>query len=499
MANRELRRRPRTLIVFLLDLLFHSDTSPLTRPCGSLSSFHPSPLGGRGTGVRGRSHHIPQVFIILALAALPLIAAKRNNPKSLSIIDYQGHLNPHFEKRVRKETRFIIVHSTESSLPSALRTLSRGRVRGGRYVTYGGHAHYLVARDGAIYRILDPKYWANHAGVSMWNGLSGLSDYSVGVELEGFHNVPFEEAQYSSLRLLLNMLKQRYHVADRDVLEHCRVAYSMPNRFHAENARGRKSDPGIDNFDRIKAGLMNEYAQDPDVVAGRVRGSPSITRSGGQAVIQAEEETEEEEEASEAAGARPAPLLLHTGETAWRVAGAQYNSATTVYTFPNGAVFRGSEIKDWSDVPVGTEVRLGVPLEKIEGLTDVGVNKVKKIASLHGTEVIVPEVTTTLTPWKIANVLQDSAITFYVFPDGTVHAGETCRNTSSIPLGSKVLVAYRQIRRPQTRDKLGEDLGEIYLDPRTLYLFPDRSLKSGDQIQDFSTLPTRMIVFAKIE
>jgi hypothetical protein len=333
----------------------------------------------------------------------------------------------------------------------------------------------------------------------MWNGLSGLSDYSVGVELEGFHNVPFEEAQYSSLRLLLNLLKQRYHVADRDVLEHYRVAYSIPNRFHTVNARGRKSDPGMDNFDRIKAGLMDEYAQDPDVLAGRVGGSPSLMRSGGQAVMQAEDEAEEEEEASEVAGAHPAPLLLHTGETAWRVAGAQYNSATTVYTFPNGAVFRGSEIKDWSDVPVGTEVLLGVSMEKIEGVAEVGVSRVKKVASLHGTEVIVPEVTTTLTPWKIANVLQDSAITYYVFPDGSVHAGDTYRNTRSIPLGSKVLVAYRQIRRPQTPDKLGEDLGEIYLDPRTLYLFPDRSLKSGDQIQDFSALPSRMFVFAKVE
>ena len=476
------------------------DIFPLTRPCGSLSSFHPSPLGGRGTGVRGRSHYIPQVFIVLTLvAAPPLNAAKRGSLKTLSIIDYQGHLNPHFEKHVRKETRFIIVHSTESSLPSALRTLSRGRVRGGRYVTNGGHAHYLVARDGAVYRILDPKYWANHAGVSMWDGFSGLSDYSVGIELEGFHNVPFGEAQYSALRLLLSLLKQRYHVADRDVLEHYRVAYSMPNRFHSANARGRKSDPGMNNFDRAKAGLMDEYAQDPDVLAGRVRGILSLVRSGEQTVMQAEDEAEEEEEALETAAARPAPLLVHTGETAWRLAGTQYNSATTVYTFPNGAVFRGSEIKDWSDVPVGTQVRLGVSLEKMEGLTDVGVNKVKKVASLHGSEVIVPEVTTTLTPWKIANVLQDSAITFYVFPDGTVHAGDTCRNASSIPLGSKVLVAYKQIRRPQTRDRLGEDLGEIYLDPRTLYLFSDRSLKSGDQIQDFSTLPSRLFVFAKIE
>ena len=285
-----------------------------------------------------RRQRVLTLLLLLTFAVSPLSAAKQDIRKSLRIVDYQEHLNPHFEKRIRKETRFIIVHSTESWLPSALRTLSRGRVRRGRYVTYGGHAHYLVARDGTIYRILDPKYWANHAGVSMWNGLTNLSDYSVGVELEGFHNVPFEEAQYSALRLLLSQLKQRYHVADRDVLEHYRVAYSMPNRFHATNARGRKSDPGMENFDRLKAGLSNEYAQDPDVTAGRMRGSSGLMRAGGQAVMQVDEEEDEEEEAPETAKAKAPPRLLHTGETAWRVAGAEYNAVTTVYTFPNGAV-----------------------------------------------------------------------------------------------------------------------------------------------------------------
>ncbi len=68
-------------------------------------------------------------------------------------VDYQHRLNPHFQKVARKETRYIIVHSTESRLPSALRTLSRGKIRHGRYITHGGHAHFLVARSGTVYRI----------------------------------------------------------------------------------------------------------------------------------------------------------------------------------------------------------------------------------------------------------------------------------------------------------------------------------------------------------
>jgi N-acetyl-anhydromuramyl-L-alanine amidase AmpD len=131
-------------------------------------------------------------FALIAVLVLPTSAL------AIKTIDYQRRLNPQFTKRVRPETRFIILHSTESRLPSALRSLSRGKVRRGRYLTRGGHAHYLIARNGAIYKILEPKYWANHAGVSMWNGSDGLSDYSVGIELEGYH-IPFSDRQYSSL------------------------------------------------------------------------------------------------------------------------------------------------------------------------------------------------------------------------------------------------------------------------------------------------------------
>ena len=86
-------------------------------------------------------------------AGFAFIAVLLFSPSLFAIktIDYQQRLNPKFTKRVRPETRFIIVHSTESRLPSALRTLSRGKVRRGRTLTRGGHAHYLVARIGSIY------------------------------------------------------------------------------------------------------------------------------------------------------------------------------------------------------------------------------------------------------------------------------------------------------------------------------------------------------------
>jgi N-acetylmuramoyl-L-alanine amidase len=330
----------------------------------------------------------------LALAS-PAVAAP-------VIVDYQRHLGPRFVKTVRRETRFIIVHSTEALLGSALRTLSRGRVRRGRYVTPGGHAHYLVARNGTIYRILDPRYRADHAGVSMWNGRENLSDVSVGVELEGYFDEPFTARQYASVRWLLRVLRRRFHVASRDVLEHCRVAYARPNRFYSRPWRGRKRDPGLGNFDRRRAGLDDEYRVDPDVAAGRLGGDRVLR---GTATVRAQ------------APARPRKVRAGTivpGRTAWSIAGERYRDATTLYVFPDGTSLRGDQVVGWDRIPRSTEVYLNLG------------------AAADG--VVSPE----RSAWRIAGGDYDAATTLYAFPGGTVRRGDEIADWSNLPAGTGV-------------------------------------------------------------
>jgi N-acetylmuramoyl-L-alanine amidase len=407
---------------------------------------------------------------------------------SLKIVDYQRQLSPLFRKQIRIKTRFIVIHSTESSLPSALRTLSRGRLWRGSYVTRGGHAHYLIAKNGIVYRILDPKYWANHAGVSMWEGYQDLSDYSIGIELEGYHNLPFSDAQYRSLRKLLEMLQRRYTITDRDVLEHYRVAYSAPNRFHDARMRGRKLDPGFDNFDRLKAGLTDAYSIDPDVTAGRINVSPTLVKAGGYVEPSAEPADEEVEGSVTPAGAEDEGDQITLSRTAWRIAGAQYNSPTTMYYFPDGRSFSGDQIPDWSDIPAGTQVKVGAAKSEPQ-----------KVISPLRTEVVAPEISPTQSAWRIAKALYQSALTYYVLPDGRVLQGSELSKVASIPVGTKVLVAYREITKPQTRSAVGEDLEAVYLAPQTVYLLPDLILRSGDQIENFTKLPAAVRVFARVD
>jgi AmpD protein len=72
-----------------------------------------------------------------------------------------------------------------------------------------------------------------HAGVSVLAGRTRVNDFSIGIELEGSDEDPFEEAQYQALAEVTGALRQAYPgiKAERIV-------------GHADIAPERKTDPG---------------------------------------------------------------------------------------------------------------------------------------------------------------------------------------------------------------------------------------------------------------
>jgi N-acetyl-anhydromuramoyl-L-alanine amidase len=98
-------------------------------------------------------------------------------------------------------------------------------------------AHLLIRRDGAVEQFVSFKDRAWHAGRSSWQGRDACNDYSIGIECEGADEMPYEPAQYASLRTLLPMLLVAYPAI-------------TPERIvgHSDIAPGRKTDPGA-SFD----------------------------------------------------------------------------------------------------------------------------------------------------------------------------------------------------------------------------------------------------------
>jgi len=376
------------------------------------------------------------------------------------IIDYQKNLPRKFKKRRRKSTDYIIVHSTESGLTSALSSLARG-----------GHTNYLVARNGTVYRILHKDYRANHAGRSMWSRRENISDHSIGIELVGYHNDPFTKEQYNALKWLIEVFQKQYKIPDWEVLEHYRVAYGKPNKWVKKPHRGRKKDPGIFNFSRSLAGLTsknkrNSALYDPDVQAGRLIPDPDID-------VARLRQTDQKKYAASVAAL--SENVITARNSAWRIAREGYNRSSTVYRFPNGTVKRGDEIKNWENIPPGTKLYLNRAEE--EGIQAVTAD--------------VPIIKKGLTAFDIAGASYKRSDTYYIFPKGTIKHGKQIRRWSRIPSGTRVLVKYN---KPVPLTKSNRNTAR---NPETVFLVPKSQVLAAAQVPDVSRLKSGTLMFVK--
>ncbi len=387
-----------------------------------------------------------------------------------SIIDYRSRLNPDFSKIKRQETKYIIVHTSECGLEGTLRSVSAGKLTQSLESTAGGHAHYVIARRGGTYRILDEVLRADHAGKSMWNGESDISSVSIGIELVGYHYTPITPEQYRSLGILIDLLKRRYRLKDRDVLTHSQVAYGSPNRWVREDHRGRKRCAC--NFDRAKAGLGPTWRYDPDVRAGRLAADPMLAGIFYRSP-----------KAASAARRDPTNIISLTN-TAWSIAGEDYNSPATLYKLPNGRIVPGDKIETligWNRVPPNTEVLLNQPQESGGGEAPLPMP--------------IKTITESATAWSFAGRRYDSQTTFYFLPNGRIKAGPEFSDWDDLPKGTRMIIGYRgpyPVDKSRTADRAA---GGKWKEPTTVYFIPPGTLLPGNEIADFTNLPSGTLVF----
>ncbi len=391
-----------------------------------------------------------------------------------SMVDYRSRLNPAFKKVKRQNTDHIIVHTSELGLEATLRVLSRGKG-----FTPGGHAHYVIARNGQIYQILDPQYRADHAGLSMWNGQSDISKTSVGIELVGYHHSPITESQYHSLARLLDILKKKYQLRDLDVLTHSQVAYGRPNPWFPRDHRGRKRC--AKNFDRTQAGLGPGWAYDPDVRSGRLMADPLLadvfyTPRKGQSMQVTAPRTLAESN------------VISKNNSAWSIAGDEYDSRSTAYFLPGGALIFGDQIGKkigWDRLPLNTRVVLNQEIQtaSIQGQSQ-GPTRNPAL-----TDTPVKTISNSMTAWSHAGPAYREATTIYFMPSGRVNFGSVISDWDDLPAQTRLIVGYKgpfSITKAQTAFKIA---GHKYRDPAIVYYLPPQDLITGDRMTDFANLP----------
>lgn len=130
---------------------------------------------------------------------------------------------PHRERRGPRLVDTLLLHATAgSSAETAIETL---RERGLSY-------HYIIEKDGAVYKCAPMRSVAFHAGESQGPQGAGVNEYSVGVSLVNLNDGkdPYTAEQQASARVLARTLMD-----------------SIPGlrwlATHASVSPGRKSDP----------------------------------------------------------------------------------------------------------------------------------------------------------------------------------------------------------------------------------------------------------------
>ena len=300
----------------------------------------------------------------------------------------------------------------------------------------------------------------------MWNGEVYISKISIGIELVGYHYASISESQYRSLGILIDILQGVYGLDDRAILTHSQVAYGRPNRWFRKNHRGRKRC--AKNFIHAKAEVRPAWSYDPDVRSGRLLADPMLS-----GVFYGRREYNAKTGDTN---------IISKSNTAWSIAGEDYDSRTTVYKFPDGHVYTGNQISDkivWNCIPAKTVVLLNqensISLKKNSG-------PIKTISDR-------------LTAWSFAGKKYNYTTTIYFLPSGQIKSGSKVSDWDDLPAKTRLIVGYRGPYKLYKNRSAYRIAGNKYKDRKTVYYLPSQKLLTGDEIDDFTQLPTGTLIF----
>ncbi len=366
------------------------------------------------------------------------------------------------ERSIRSSTTMIILHTTEtSSSGSALRKLRDN-----------GECHYFIDPGGVVSRIIDHRRVAMHAGRSMWQGQTNLDNVSVGIEVGGFHNKAFTQAQYQALAELIGELKYIYKIPDSRVLTHSQVAYGAPNKWHKRSHRGRKRCAML--LARPQTRKLLNLTQgplfDPDVKAGRlVVGDPYLANVLYGNIVQ-------QQQAVTYINA-PDSNQISPSRSAWDIARDVYDAPSTTYIFPNGTKKFGNQVVNFRLLPTGTRVIVGAeadnPSESYQVIGQQG-----KAQDIAGAEVRLNS-------------------TIYIYPNGIYKRGHelTAEQILKLPYGTKVLVGY-DVGGPISPSNLASQIcGSQWKSADTYFLIAGAVIP-GNKVDD-KKIPAGAMIFYK--
>jgi N-acetylmuramoyl-L-alanine amidase len=136
--------------------------------------------------------------------------------------------SPNFDERRHPVSMLVLHYTGMQSAAAALDRLTDPMAK--------VSAHWVVAEDGQVVRLVDEASRAWHAGKSWWRGITDVNSASIGIEIVNpgheFGYRPFPDAQMASVETLVAAALAAHSIHPSNVVG------------HSDIAPARKDDPG---------------------------------------------------------------------------------------------------------------------------------------------------------------------------------------------------------------------------------------------------------------
>lgn len=165
----------------------------------------------------------------------------------------------------RSEPAGIVFHSTESHQVPFQASEIRALKRIGRnlldYIRSQQSYHFVIDRFGRVFRVVGEDGMANHSGKSVWSDNKGTyvnlnaSFLSIAFESQTDSPGALSAAQIHAAKVLTDMLRGRFGIAERNCVTHAQVSVNPSNwrvGYHTDWASG---------FPFEELGLPDNYKQ----------------------------------------------------------------------------------------------------------------------------------------------------------------------------------------------------------------------------------------------
>jgi hypothetical protein len=112
----------------------------------------------------------------------------------------------------------VVLHATVGSLAATLGWFANP--------DSGVSAHYVVAKTGAVYQMVEEEQRAQHAGASSYQGRTDFNDFSIGIEMVNKNDGldPYPAEQFEAMVDLAGYLVAKYGIKREWIVTHADIS-----------------------------------------------------------------------------------------------------------------------------------------------------------------------------------------------------------------------------------------------------------------------------------